>query len=97
MAKSTLRAFWTRYPDARKPLQEWYDTAEDADWQTLADVRVDYPKTDFVKANNGDKLIFDIGGNKYRLVCRIEFGKPGLLILFVGTHAEYDRLTIKEL
>ena len=60
-------------------------------------MRVDHPKADFVKSVRGDTLIFDTGGNKYRLICRIEFGKPLMPILFVGTHAEYDRLNVKEL
>ena len=87
---STLRAFWTNgHADAELPLRAWYDTVDNAVWTSLADVRNDYPSVDLV----GDKLIFNIKGNKYRLICKIEFGRPGLYIKWVGTHAEYDRLS----
>ena len=60
----------------------------------MAEVRVDFRSAGLVA---GDKLIFNIGGNKYLLNCVIHFGRPTLLVLWVGTHAEYDRINVKEL
>lgn len=50
-----------------------------------------------MQGKNGDLLVFNIGGNKYRLVVLAVFGKDSIYILWVGTHAEYDRLNVKEL
>lgn len=97
IAKSTLRAFWTRHADVEDELENWYGFVEKADWRTFAQVRADFPATDLVRSSLGDKLVFNIKGNHYRLVCRIEFGKPQIFILWVGTHAEYDRLEVKAL
>ena len=96
-SKPILREFWTRHPQAERPLVRWWKTASNASWSGLADVRRDYPSVDLVKGRKGDLLVFNIGGNDYRLICRIEFGEAPLFVLFVGTHAEYDRLNLKEL
>lgn len=97
IAKPILRAFWTRHPQAEVPLHRWWKTVSIASWNGLADVRREYPATDLVKGRKGDLLVFNIGGNKYRLVVLIEFGNESLFILFVGTHAEHDRLNVREL
>jgi len=60
----------------------------------MSDVRTDFPAADLV---DGDKLVFNIGGNKYRLVCLVDFGRPTLFVLWIGTHADYDRLNVKDL
>lgn len=97
IATAALREFWTIHPQAERPLRRWWKTATLADWKSLADVRRDYPVTDLVKGRKGDLLVFNIGGNDFRLICRVEFGEAPLFVLFVGTHAEYDRLNVKEL
>jgi mRNA interferase HigB len=90
-----LRDFAERgHADAAVPLREWFKTAEHAQWNTMADVRRDFPSADLV---GGDRLVFNIGGNKYRLVSLVHFGRPTLFLLWVGTHAEYDRINVKEL
>ena len=92
-----LREFWTLHPQAERPLRRWWKTASVAHWSGLADVRRDYPATDLVQGKNGDLLVFNVGGNKYRLVVLAVFGKESIYTLWVGTHAEYDRLNVKEL
>jgi mRNA interferase HigB len=81
------------YADALGPLRAWYRAAEGADWSNFADVRRDFPSADAV----GDKLIFNIGGNKYRLIVRVSYRYRRLSLKWIGTHAEYDRLTRKEI
>ena len=79
------------------PLRRWWKRVSAAEWGGLADVRRDFPATDLVRGHKGDLLVFNIGGNDFRLVCRIEFGEAPLFILWVGTHAEYDKVDVKSL
>ena len=94
IAKRTLRAFWERHPQAEQPLKSWYAFTNAADWRTPGDVKALFGSTvDFV----GDKrAIFDIGGNKYRLIMHIAYEYRRVLIKFVGTHAEYDRIDAED-
>jgi mRNA interferase HigB len=85
-----LRAFWERYPYAERPLRDWYRIVAAAQWTGPADVKQTFGTADFV----GDKrVIFDIGGNKYRIVARIVYDPYyRVMIKFVGTHEDYDRI-----
>jgi len=67
LSRKALRAFWERHPPARQPLEDWYTVAEGARWQNLAETREDFRHADPV----GDCTVFNIGGNKYRLVVKI--------------------------
>ena len=68
-------------------MRAWFRVADQANWEKFADVRRDFPRADAV----GDRIVFDVGGNRYRLVVRIDYVRKGVLIRWVGTHAEYDR------
>ena len=85
-----LRDFWQRYPLAETPLRAWYKIVTAVQWMGPADVRATFGTADFV----GDKrVIFDIGGNKYRIVARVVYHPfYRVMIKFVGTHAEYDQI-----
>ena len=89
VARRTLVEFWTRHPRATGPLSAWYYIARAAEWRTPQEVRDDFNTVDFVGDN---RVIFDIGGNNYRLVVRISYPFKQVLVKFVGTHAEYDRI-----
>ncbi len=90
IAKRTLKQFWERYPRAELPLKNWFQVVDKASWNTPADVKVMFGTTvDFIGDN---RLIFDIGGNKYRLVVHVAYAFKRVLIKFVGTHAEYDAI-----
>ena len=92
-----LRFFWERHADAQRPLRLWYKTAVRAAWSDLQDVRCDYPHADGVRTNRGDTLtVFNIGGNKYRLIARIRCDYQLVNVRFVLTHAEYDKGDWKE-
>ena len=88
-ARRTLIEFWTRHPRAMGPLSAWYGLARAAEWRTPQEVRDDFNTVDLVGDN---RVIFDIGGNNYRLVVRISYPFKQVLVKFVGTHAEYDRI-----
>lgn len=90
IAKRTLRRFWERQPQAETPLRVWFALVDKADWKGPADVKLSFgASVDFVGDN---RAIFDIGGNKYRLVAHIAYRYRRVLIKFVGTHSEYDRI-----
>jgi mRNA interferase HigB len=85
-----LRLFWERHASAETPLKIWYAMVAKARWRSPADVKRQFGTTvDFVADN---RAIFDIGGNKYRLVVHIAYGFGRVLVKFVGTHAEYDKI-----
>ena len=90
LARKTLKTFWAKHPQAEGPLLVWYASVSRADWLTPADVKDMFgTSVDFVGDN---RIIFDIAGNKYRLVVHVAYRFGRVLIKFVGTHAEYDRI-----
>ena len=89
IAKRTLRGFWESNPDAKGPLTSWYAHAKHADWKTPNGVKEDYASASIV-ANN--RIVFNIGGNKYRLICHARYDLSILFVGFVGTHEEYDKV-----
>jgi mRNA interferase HigB len=93
IAKSTLRAFWTCYPDAEAPLLAWYREAEKADWESPARVKEQYRSASVV---GGNRVVFNIKGNDYRLVVQINYPYRVVYVRFVGTHAEYDKIDVRE-
>lgn len=87
-----LREFWEAHPDAERPLREWYRTSLAAEWRSLAEVRQVYRHADGVKADSGEILtVFNIGGNKYRLIARIRYDYQVVNVRAIVTHEEYDR------
>lgn len=89
IAKRTLKLFWEAHPQAETPLRAWYALVSKAEWDGPADVKAMFRSADFV----GDsRVIFDIGGNKFRLIVRIAYRYRRVLVKFIGTHAEYDRI-----
>ena len=92
-----LREFWERHPDTEQPLRQWYKTATFAEWTCLQDTQRDYPHADGVKTQRGGTLtVFNIGGNKYRLVARIRYDYQLVNVRAVLTHREYDEGQWKE-
>lgn len=90
VAKRTLRIFWQRHPHAEGPLRAWHAAVTKATWNGPADVKRAFGATvDFVGDN---RIVFDIGGNKYRLIVHVAYRFKRVLIKFVGTHKEYDKI-----
>jgi len=90
IAKRTLTQFWGKHPQAKGPLAAWYALALKATWRTPKDVKAQFgTNVDFVGDN---RAIFDIAGNKYRLIVHVSYAYKAVLIKFVGTHADYDRI-----
>lgn len=90
IAKKTLREFWLRHPAAEVPLKLWYARAVRARWMRPGDLKDQFgTNVDFVA---GNRVIFDVGGNKYRLVVKIDYAVGLVLVRFIGVHAAYDRI-----
>ena len=85
----TLREFWESHPDAEQPLRAWYANARRAQWRSPADIKADYASASVV---GGNRIVFNIKGNTYRLIVIAEYRKGRLFVRFVGTHSEYDRI-----
>jgi len=93
IAKKTLQAFWRRHPDAEGPLLAWYREVEKENWDGPAAVKLKYRSASIIK---GSRVIFNIKGNDYRLVVKINYGYRVVYVRFVGTHKEYDQIDIEE-
>jgi mRNA interferase HigB len=89
IAQRTLRAFWDRHPQAEQPLRSWLQEMRRGKFRKPSDVRHHYNSADFV---GDDRVIFNIGGNKYRLVVHMSYRRQIALIKFIGTHKQYDRI-----
>jgi len=93
IARRTLREFFERQPKAKPGLQAWYAEVKHAGWRTPADVLSQFPKARIV---GKDRVLFNILGNRYRLVVRVNYAAGIIWIRFVGTHKEYDRINVEE-
>jgi mRNA interferase HigB len=88
--RSTLIAFWTKHADAELPLRTWFSLVESASWKSPQEIKTTFGTADFLA---GNRVVFDIKGNSYRLVSQIKYGPLFLVFIrFIGTHAEYDRI-----
>lgn len=93
LAWSACARYIERNAAAATPLREWYRLCEKADWKGFADVRRMFGSADAV----GNKLVFNIGGNNYRLIARVSYPYRDLRVKWIGTHAEYDCLSEQEI
>lgn len=92
IALSTLKSFWESNPaylDAKEPILAWYGHALTADWSSPADVKSDFRRASILKDG---RVVFNIAGNKYRLVVWINYPYRVVYVRFIGAHAEYDRI-----
>jgi len=92
ISQKALREFWKKHPDAEEPLREWFKTALAAQWKSLMDARRIYPHADGVETEASDVLtVFNVCGNKYRLITRIRYDWNLINIRCVLTHGQYDK------
>ena len=92
IALSTLRKFWEQIPanaDATESALAWYRHALKADWTSPTDVKQDFGNASILKDG---RVVFNIAGNKYRLIVWINYAYRVVYIRFIGTHAEYDQI-----
>lgn len=89
IAKRTLRDFWSTHVDCEQQLKAWYNEAEQASWESPNEIKKDYPSVSILEDN---RMVFNIKGNKYRLIVRINYRYGIVWIRFIGTHSEYDKV-----
>ncbi len=92
IAKRTLREFWEsdpKYTDAKGQLEAWYKTTLKATWQNSSDVKAQFRHASILKNH---RVVFNIAGNKYRLVAVIDYTRQTLFIRFISTHKQYDKI-----
>ncbi len=91
IAVSTLRDFWSEasHRDAEQPLRAWVHVVRAADWAKPTDIKEMFRSADILSAG---RVVFDIGGNKYRLVAAIHYQARRIYVRFIGTHRDYDRI-----
>jgi mRNA interferase HigB len=89
IARNTLVGFWLDHPEARVPLERWYQLVSAARWRSTDEVQKAAPKA---KVLNGERVRFGIAGGDYRLVAAFDFRRQIVFVKFLGTHAEYDRV-----
>jgi len=87
ISKKKLREFWERHPDSQTPLDNWYRAATKAAWQSMAEVKDVFPHADAAY----DCTVFNIGGNKYRLIVAIRYDRQVIYVKHVLTHKDYDK------
>jgi len=92
----TLRDFWKnpKYSNSKEALKAWVDEAEKADWKNSNDVKKQFGNASIIGDN---RVVFNIKGNTYRLIVKINYDYSIIYIRFIGTHKQYDKINAKEI
>lgn len=87
ISRKPLVQFWEQYPDSKEPLLRWLRIVERSEFPSFESLRATFPSADKV----GDWIVFNIGGNKYRLVTSIHFNRSKVYVRHILTHKEYGQ------
>jgi len=94
VSKNTLRIMWIKYREAEHPLKTWYEEVRKSDWTNHNDMKRTFRNASIVGPK---RVIFNIKGNKYRLIVDIEYHIRLMFIVWFGTHSEYDKINVKSI
>ena len=94
IARKTLRDFWVKCGDSEQPLKAWFQEAKQAKWNNPNDIKAKYLSASILKHG---RVVFNIGGGKYRLVVRVNYKYALVYIRFIGTHEKYDDINAEEI
>ena len=89
ISRKTLREFWVKHKDCEQQLKSWHREIEKAKWKNPNELKSEYPSASILE---NERIVFNIKGNKYRLIVKINFEYQIIWIRFIGTHAEYDKI-----
>jgi mRNA interferase HigB len=89
ISRKTLREFWEKHADAEQPLKAWYYEADRAGWKNSAEIKAKYRTASILSS---ERVVFNIAGNKYRLIVVVKYRFKAVYVRFVGTHKDYDRV-----
>lgn len=92
IAKKILREFWEKHNDCEQQLKAWFQEASKAEWTSPNEIKTEYPSASII---GNDRIVFNIKGNTYRLIVKINFDYLMVWIRFIGTHAAYDKINAK--
>ena len=94
IAKKILREFWEKHSDSREQLKSWFQETSDSQWKGPKEIKKEYPSASFLADN---RVVFNIKGNNFRLIVKINYDYQMVWIRFIGTHAEYDKKNANEI
>jgi mRNA interferase HigB len=94
ISKSVLNQFIEQYPKSAEAVLRWYLLCKENDWSAFEDIKKVFPATDAV---GNDLYVFNVGGNKFRIIVRIIFKARTIFIRFIGTHSQYDKVKLSDL
>lgn len=89
ISKKALRDFYSEHPESKIAMESWYKTVKEAQWTNFADIKNTFNSADYV---GNKRYVFNVKGNDYRIVAIIQFTIKAVLIRFVRTHPEYDKI-----
>ena len=92
IAKKTLAKFWENESMAYEPLQKWYKTVTKAAWTNHNELKAQFGNASII---NNKRVVFNIHGNKYRLIIDVEYEPQYIFIVWVGTHSDYDKINVE--
>jgi mRNA interferase HigB len=92
LSKSTLKTFWDNHPDSQAQLEAWYEEVVKADWATPQELKAQFGHASILKNN---RVVFNIKGNNYRLVVKINYPYHVIYVRFIGTHSQYDEIDVE--
>ena len=94
ISRSTLIKYWKKYPETEQSLKAWYDEVLNAHWKSPNELKKQYRNASIISQK---RVVFNIKGNKYRLIVDIEYRIGIVFIVWLGTHTEYDKIDVKEI
>ena len=94
IAKRTLREYREQNPDFKQHLSAWYREASKANWESPNEIKEQYASASILK---NSRVVFNICGNKYRLIVEINYPRKWVFILFIGTHKGYDNIDVNNI
>ena len=89
IAKKILREFCQKHPDCAQQLKAWFQETSKSKWKNPNEIKKEYPNASVLA---GNRIVFNIKGNRYRLIVRINYDYQMMWIRFIGTHSEYDKI-----
>ncbi|MGH7964105.1 MAG: type II toxin-antitoxin system HigB family toxin [Candidatus Binatia bacterium] len=87
ISRKALRCFWEQHPDSETALARWFKIMQTTVFRSFDELRLTFPTADKV----GNLIVFNIGGNKYRLITSIHFNRGKVYVRYVLTHSDYNR------
>lgn len=94
IAKKILREFWEKHKDSEEQLKTWYKETSKATWSIPSDIKAEYVKASILK---NSRVVFNICGNKYRLIVEINYKRQWVFIRFIGTHNNYNMINAEKI